>query len=173
MANVIPFEERKILLKRQKERYVFVGSVMLLVCALVANAALIPALIAIRVDRATLVTSVEQVRAEVANDQAVQVYTQGLLDSLNPIFAATTTPSTLLTVALQLQPPGISITSASYTGGAGSALVLSGTSQNRQALNAFRDALEKEGRYSSVVIPVAALVGTQDGRFTITLSGFK
>mgnify|MGYP003394856770 FL=1 len=173
MANVIPFEEKKALLKRQRARFVFMGGLTLLMGALVASVALAPALIAARINQASLQVSVEQVRAEVASDQAVHVRTQGLVDALTPILTATTSPVTLLTAALSIKPPGLSITSATFSGGSTGSIVLSGVSQNRQAVNAYRDALEQEGHFTSVTIPVAALVGTQEGRFTVTLSGFK
>lgn len=173
MANVLPSEEKATLLKRQRARFVFVGGCMFFCAALVSSIALIPALIIVRVDLASLQSSVEQVRTEAANDLAVQANTQGLIDALNPILNATTSPSFILTTALQQKPPGISITSASFSGGSAGTLVLSGISESRQSVNAYRDALEKEGHFSTVTIPVAALVGTQEGRFTVTLSGYK
>ena len=38
-------------------------------------------------------------------------------------------------------------------------------------MSEYRDALSGSGRFVDVAVPVAALVGTQEGKFTITLSG--
>lgn len=141
---------------------------MLLVGALVASLALVPAFISMQVGKATLQKKQNDLSEAAREDQAKQTRTLALLSVLTPLTAATSSPSALLSFALGLKPNGISITSVAYTK---KEIVLSGVSNNRLAVNDFRDALQNSGRFASVAIPVSALVGAQEGRFTVTLTG--
>lgn len=172
MANVLPLEVKKKILQRLRSRYVLLLALTLILSALIASLALTPSLIFVQVAQESLRSAADEIRASVAEDQAIQVRTLALLDTLTPLVNATTSPSKFVAAALGVRPQGLSITSITYAGGPRGTLVLSGTSKNRQAVNAYRDALEADGHFASVAVPVAALVGTQEGRFTVTLSGF-
>ena len=157
--------------KRNSARFLLLGSLMFAAAAIVAILAILPAYVSVRIARAAVDSSAQQAAAEsMTDDQNAAVRTQGLLTHLAPVVNATTSPSGALTIALAQKPADASITLITYASNAKS-LVLTGTSQRREAVNAFRDALEASGRFSSVAVPVAALVGAQDGRFTVTLSG--
>lgn len=171
MANVIPKEGLLSLRRRMNARLMLVGALVMLIAALLGIIAILPAYISINVSRAALESSTEAETQSPSEDQAAAKQAQGLITLLTPLAIATSSPATALETALSQKPVGVSITSISFVGGAKRTLMLSGISSRREAVNQFRDALEKTGLFSSVAVPVAALVGTQDGRFTVTLTG--
>lgn len=167
MANVLPPEEKKRLVREVRSRVLLTFALVLLVGALVAIACIIPALISVQFAISDIPDDAEL--SQVArDDQAKHARALALVTALNPIVLATTTPSRSLAAALAVKPAGVSVTSITYSRGE---IRLSGVSRNRQAVNDFREALEADRRFTSVSVPVAALIGSQDGRFTITLSG--
>ena len=149
-----------------RTRFMLVLAFALGISAAVAAAALVPAFLSVRLAQA----AVHADQAGTANhaDQAQLSIAQMYTDALSPLLAATSTPSEILGVALGLKPSDINVTSMSYSKGT---LVLNGTSQTREGVSVYRDALQKSGRFATIAVPVAALVGVQEGRFTITLTG--
>ncbi|MEK7509925.1 MAG: hypothetical protein AAB605_04435 [Patescibacteria group bacterium] len=168
MSNVLPLKYRSIEVGRLWTRFLFVGACVLTGGAIVALLALLPALISVRVAR-TNIHSSDSARIA-SEDQSAAKRAQALLSVLNPIASATSSPTDALVVALAPRPADISIETITYTSDR-SSLVLSGVSERREAVSEYRDALEEIGRFSSVAVPVSALVGTQEGKFTITLTG--
>lgn len=160
-----------MLRRRMSARFLLIGSLMLAASAILAILAILPAYISVSISRATLESSTEAAVQSPSGDQAAAQRTQSFITLLKPLASATSSPATTLVTALTQKPAGVSITSISFVGGAKQTLILSGVSSRREAVNQFRDALEKTGLFSSVAVPVAALVGTQEGRFTITLTG--
>lgn len=167
MANVLTLEEKKNLDRRMRARFILVGALVLTIGAAVACLALLPALVSVQVAHASLNAPPEE-SAAARDDQQKASRAQVLVTALGSLASATTSSANALAGALALRPTGISVTAITYQANAHT-IQLSGTSPRREAVNAFRDALEGSGAYSSVTVPVAALVGTQEGRFTITL----
>lgn len=167
MANVLPTEEKKRVLRDVRSRFVLTAACVLLTGALIATACLSPAVISVMLAINGLPQE-EQLSDTTRDDQIKQARAVALVAALNPIISATTTPSSSVIAALSVKPAGVSVTSLSYSKGR---LLLSGVSRDRQAVNDYRELLEADPRFITVAVPVAALVGTQDGRFTITLSG--
>ena len=168
MSNVLPAEAKKTLDRRARSRAIFVTGLAGLVAAAVAALALAPTFISIAAARASLdAPSADEVTGA-RDDQAKARRAQALVDALESVLA-TTTPSQSLATALELRPAGITVTAATYQS-AQRAIVLTGEAARRESVSAYRDALEKSGSFAGVDIPVAALAGTQDGRFTVTLS---
>ncbi len=166
MANVLPIA-RTTLVRRMRARLLIVVSLTLSAAALIAILALLPAFISISIARAGLVS---EAPAEASLEQGEAARTLALIQTLNT-FVGTTSPSVKLLEALTLRPQGVSISSVRYTAGAPASLVLSGASARREGVSGYRDVLLSDGRFGKVSVPVAALVGTQEGRFSITLSG--
>lgn len=171
MANVIPRDGLSKIQKRNTARFLLVGSGMFATAAIVAILAILPAYVSIQIARASVDSAAQESSAGMGEEQAAAVRTQALITNLTPIANATTSPTDALSVALAQKPTGISITTISFVGGSKSNILLTGTAARREAVTTFRDALQATGRFSSVAVPVAALVGTQEGRFTVTLSG--
>lgn len=167
MANVLPAEEKKRVLREVRSRFVLTFALVLMVGASVAIASLLPALISVRLATSGIPQDGE-LSQTVRDDQAKHARALALVSALNPLVLATTTPSATVIAALGAKPAGISVSGISYSKGR---LLLNGVSRDRQAINDYRETLEADARFSSVSVPVAALVGSQDGRFTITLLG--
>jgi hypothetical protein len=170
MANVIPREGLSKMQKRNSAHFLLIGSLMLSAGAIVAILAILPAYVSVRIAHAAVDSSQRAAEENLSTDQAAALRTQGLLKHLAAVASATTSPTEALTTALSQKPAGVSITVVSYTASSKS-MLLTGTSQRREAVTAFRDALEGSRRFTTVAVPVAALVGTQEGRFTVTLNG--
>ena len=58
-----------------------------------------------------------------------------------------------------------------YTAGSPSSLMLVGSADTTGGISAYRAALAADAAFASVSVPVGALVGTEGGRFSVTLSG--
>lgn len=167
MANVLPIKEKKRVLRSLRSRFVVTAAIVLMVGALIASAALVPAIISVLSAMSGLPSDAE-LSETARDDQTKHARALALVTALNPVVLATTTPSASVTAALSVRPKGVSVTSVSYSKGK---ILISGSSSNRQAVNDYREALEADPRFTSVTVPVAALVGTQEGRFTMTLAG--
>ena len=167
MSNVLPEEAKKKLYRSMRMRFVLMLALVLALCALIAAAALAPVFVSIRIAQAS-VQRAQDTSGVSHDDQAKVAHAQVYVDALSPMIGATSSPSYILSVAIGLKPTAISITSMSYARGT---IVLNGTSRSREAVSVFRDALQANPRFTTVAVPVAALVGVQEGRFTMTLSG--
>ncbi len=69
---------------------------------------------------------------------------------------------------LAARPQGVTVDRIRYESGKPSQLVLSGYAP-RYAVNHFRTALTDTGKFTSVSVPVGALVGTDDSGFSVTM----
>ena len=167
MANVLPTEEKKRRMREVRSRFVLTTALVLLIGAAIASASLLPTLVSLQFAKSDLPEEAE-LSQTVRDDQAKHARALTLVTALSPVVLATTTPSKSAAAALSVKPAGVSVTSVNYSKGR---ILLNGVSSDRQAVNDYRESLESNDMFTSVSVPVAALVGTQDGRFTITLSG--
>lgn len=71
----------------------------------------------------------------------------------------------------ELRPAGMNFENVYYRSGTSGTIVVSGTVTKRDLVGTYRAALEKTGHFKDIAVPVAALVGTSAGNFTMTLSG--
>lgn len=170
MSNVLPPERKRIEQSLVKARFVRTFGWVVFVGALVALIALAPSYISVRMARTALESALsEPESSEAAKADALTASAaQNILSAVKPVITATSSPSSALSSALRVKPDGISIRGMAYTKGM---LTLSGTGESREIINAYRDALDQDPIFTSVVIPVAALVGAQEGKLTITLRG--
>lgn len=168
MANVLPPDAKKQLDRRARWRAIFVIGCAGMLAALIAILALMPTFIALASARASLDAPSQELE-NAREYQAQARRTQALIDALEPIVLSTTSPSTMLADALEFLPPGVTVSAVTYQA-AQQTVILTGEAKGRESLNAYRDALEASGRFKEVDIPVAALAGTQEGRFTVTLT---
>lgn len=168
MSNVLPTEDKKILARRFRARFIFSTALVLLLGAFIAMISLVPTYLAIRAAQSAL-PSENDISESARDDQLQSARALALVAALTPIVNATSSsPIETAQKALSLKPAGMSISSVRYSKGK---IDLTGVATNREAVTIFRDALQAEGSFSSVAVPVAAIVGTQEGRFTITLLG--
>jgi hypothetical protein len=170
MSNVLTPEEKKRLDARLRARFLLAAALILAGGALIACLALAPALISVQVASASLAAPAAESEAA-REDSTKAARAQSLIAALGPLVSSTSSAATALAEALAFQPADISISLITYNAESDT-IVLSGFSKGREAVNDFRDALEGSGAFTDVSVPVAALIGTQQGRFTITLTGF-
>ena len=99
-------------------------------------------------------------------DNTAITHTKAVLASMKNI--ATSSSLDDVVAALSQEGPGIRITDVSYSPSIHS-LTLSGTAQTPSDVNTFRENLQTDLRFSDVSVPVSALLGSQNGGFTITM----
>ena len=87
-----------------------------------------------------------------------------------PVLQSTSSPETTIAAVLAVRPEDVDLSHLTYTQGKPSVIVLVGNAETRDYLNEYRVALTK-AHIGTVSVPVSTLVGTQDGQFTMTISG--
>ena len=149
-----------------RARFFMVGSLVLSAVAGLALLTLIPAYLALAVVAPS--TDVEHtLEGERIEDPTAIARAQALVTAIGPLLVATSSPTEVLSTAIGAKPSGVLIDRVSYRAGQ---LVLSG-SASRESIEAFRTALAVDTRFSSISIPVSALVGRDGNRFSITIAG--
>ncbi|MDP2649054.1 MAG: hypothetical protein Q8P19_04130, partial [bacterium] len=161
-----------------RNRSLLVGALVLLGTAVLSAAALLPAHVALQVEKSLAAQQgvTESGAVSLANRQARDerndvLRAKVLLDKVAPIVSATTSPTEVISAVLALRPSGVRINRVSFVPGKNGMLTIDGVSPGRESTNEYKELLSKTGRFKSVSVPVDALVGTQGGKFTITLSG--
>lgn len=168
MANVLPPPAQKKLWRMYRARFIVVFSVLLSTLALFAALLIVPSYLALRIAAPPQQSTPAAGKGSAAGDAIAIVRTQAIVLALTPLLAATTSPSSLIAAALSDRPAGVVIGHITYEADAGQ-LTLTGTAP-RGAINGYHDALSTNPHFSSVSVPVSALVGTEGGRFSITLT---
>lgn len=171
MANVLPTQARKAVLRRLNARFIAVGSLALSLAAMIAILALSPSLVSVYAARGALISPPSTDTSTLREDQLASTRTRLMVQLLSPVAASTSSPSGAIAEVIAVQPESISISQMQYSRGSPAKLTLSGVSSRREAVNNYRNALSEIGMFSDISVPVAALVGTQEGRFTMTLTG--
>lgn len=178
MSNVLPKETLRIEWGRFRNRLVLVGALVLLGTAALSALALLPSHVALQVesqnpeqkgiDGSGAVTDANSREKSERNDIA---RAQALIESVLPLVSSTSSPSEAIRAALALRPIGVRVDHISFVSGENATIAIYGISQGRENIHQYREALSNSGRFKSATVPVGALVGTDGGKFTITLSG--
>lgn len=171
MTNVLPQKARKTVWRMYRARFVLAGSLVALSSALLSAAALSPSYLILQTDSSGTVTQNKTDAATAVKDRAAILETQSLLAVLTPLLNATTSKEEMISTALSVRPADISINHITLTSGKPGTMIVGGSAKNISAINAYRKALEGNGSFSSVAVPVGDLAGTQNGQFSITLTG--
>lgn len=175
MTNVLPSEAREHMMRIMRARFILTGSLVVAGTACIAILAILPAFLSVYVPD----SYVDPASTGAASDSEVQVKldreaiarTKVLLTELAPLARDTASASAVISAVYNLRPSGITIDRISYRPGAPGTMSITGTTVNRESVSAYREKLARDGRFENVTVPVAALVGTLAGSFTITLSG--
>lgn len=166
MSNLLPPQSQKHLRIEYRARFLLVAAFFMLACAGLALLTLVPAEIAVAKLPMLNATSTQQQGSDAAADRAGLAQAQGLLRILAPIAPASSVDP--IAAVLSERGSGIAIHSISYSLANGT-LVLQGTADTPDHLNMFRAALQADAHFSNVSVPVNALIGNQDGGFTISM----
>ncbi len=150
-----------------RARFVSMLSLMLIGLALLAFLALIPSFGALEANTLSDDEMTQQ-SSTAAESLKSMKKSKALMTAVLPIIAATSSPMAAIEKAVSLHPKGATVIRVRYVASAHN-IQLGGTA-NREALTAYRTALENDGAFTSVSVPVAALVGSS-GQYSITLGG--
>lgn len=173
MANLLPPDAKNALRSARTAHLVAFGAAALLASAALTFFALLPSYITLKMQEVRSTKSNEAQSAEVAASKKDLAHTQGLVVLLAPIATSTSFLGSLGAL-LGDRPPGAHVESISYTKNASDKkgqIIVSGASASRENINTFRIALEKDSHFDSVVVPINALTGAEEGHFTITVKG--
>jgi hypothetical protein len=169
MTNIIPIDTQKKIWRMYRSRFVIVLALMLLALSAVAALVLVPSYVALRVAAPPVVQNANTQNEAPVDESSALARSQALVRVLLPLAVSTTSPSEIITSAVSSRPRGVTVDHISYVSGAPGQITIGGNG-SRESISAYRDILGKSGFFSSVSVPVGALV-SQDGRFTISLSG--
>lgn len=156
-----------------RARVITVGSMIASATALIAILALTPAFLTSAIpllsDSVPTTSDETTVLYEANRKEAARI--RASLAVLLPFIEDRPSVQKVIARVYELRPGGVDIERVQYKSGASGQIIVTGLSEAREPVNDFRASLVSEGVFSSVSVPVAALVGALDGRFTMTLSG--
>lgn len=162
------------MLRAARARFLLTGALVLSVAALIAILALIPAYLSVALPRMSLADAIQtddKERSQEESDREIGSKTRALLATLAPFSEERPRVYSLIARAYALRPSGITIERMTYAAGTRGEITIVGTALSREHVSTYRAALAAESAFTSVSVPVAALVGASLGRFTVTLSG--
>ena len=167
MSNLLPEPSQRKLLQGFRARFVLLGALLGIATAVVSALAIFPAYIMLYTTQPAPPPPV----SKQSESDAVDVATiQLLMQQYAPLVSATST-SQAIRAAVEAKPKSVRIDHITYSSGATTGLVINALAANRDAINVYKEALQKNAYFKTVVVPVEDLVGAQGGRFKITLSG--
>ena len=176
MSNILPEETIKIVWKRFYVRLILVGGTAAIFVAVLAGLALLPSYIALRTENssmeqlqtpASLLKLNPQIQWEIDDIK----HSQNLVALVSPYISASSSPSETLGIVLRDKPQGLIIGKIGIVTGEKGTMTLVGQASTREIINQYREALSKEAVFTNVSVPVGVLIGSEDGRFTMTLTG--
>lgn len=170
MSNLLPPGLRKTLWWDSLHRMLLAVSLLFLGASAITTLALLPSLLVFRVASSGSAAQPGTSGAPPADISVIST-AQQLLVQLSPVAGTSTAPIEAITAALSARPQGVAIDHITYSGGPSSSLILSGTAARKESVNEYKTALVADKRFSAVSVPVAALLGADSGRFTVTLGG--
>ncbi len=178
MSNLLPKEKLQIELSRFKNRLLLVGALAFLVTAVLSALMLIPSHVALKIEyrnpeqqSADTAGATPAAITEQTSERNDLIRAQALLLYVQTFVSTTTSPTEAINAALALRPQDVRVERISFISGGNGTMTISGVSQARESISGYKDALSKSGRFNSATVPVGALIGTEGGKFTITLSG--
>ena len=152
-----------------RSRMIISVSLALSFCAALASVSLVPTLFVYKTATADLSARTAALGAP-AGGSADIAAAQATAAQIALLARPATSTETMRGI-ISMRPAGIALSALSYTAGRPSTISLSGTAASPDALDAYRAALRSDTRFSSVSVPIGALIGSKDGSFTITISG--
>ena len=151
--------------------FITVGSLALIVTAVFSLITLTPSYIIIKMQEAQVSSVTPGQSAEILLAKKDLSQAQSVVSQLST-FATSTTLLDTLAAILGDRPRGVRIENIEYSRSPkGSIFSLEGTSASREGINSFQLSLKADKHFQSVSVPVSALAGAGDGRFTVAITG--
>lgn len=167
MSNLLPNDVRAEAWSRTRARILIGFASVLMVGAILAAGALSPSFLIMHGVQVS--NSKERADAPADDTQAI-IEAQALLSQLS-LVESTSSPATVAAQAVAARPKGVTLSHIVYNSGTPSTLMLVGKASRREDVNAYRAALAADTRFTSVSVPINALVGADNGDFTLTITG--
>ncbi len=172
MANVLPENAQKKLRAEQRARFILAGSFAAILCAFIALLALLPAYLVVNASDTGNDAPLPAPRNDQEKtDQAGILRAQQLLRLLAPVSSSSVASIDAALATIAQRPEGVTVQSFALSPGNPATLVLSGTSNTREAINTYGELLRKNPNFNNVAVPIGALTGTDDGHFSVTVTG--
>ena len=166
MSNLLPPVAQKRMRAEFRSRFLLAIGLVLLLGAIFFAFALIPAALSVAASSPNAPKDISQQSGNTKVDSAAIAHTKALLGALAPLSATSSLDAVL--AALSQKAIGIHIDDISYSIPGGS-IALAGHSDSPSDVNTYQEALQSDLRFSNVSVPVSALLGSQNGSFTITM----
>lgn len=167
MTNVLPSFAKRNRATRIRARFLVVGGLVGILAACVGALSLVPAYVMVRAGTASAPTK-ESTGLDAQATRAEAAKTRGMLEVLAPFRSDSSIVQGALLPLLAHRPSGVSIDRIEFSEGA--RISVSGSLESRDALNEFRTSVAEDAeRFASVSVPVASLIGTEEGRFIMTV----
>jgi Tfp pilus assembly protein PilN len=167
MSNLLPPDPQKKMRAQFRARFLLAAALVILACALIFALALLPAEAALMSFSSPGAQKSSQTNSNIAADKTALAHTNALIAQLSTL--SSTSSLDAVVAALSQAGPGISINDIQYSV-TNQTLTLAGRAQTPDEVNAFREALQSDLRFTDVSVPVSALLGSEDGSFTITMN---
>ncbi len=174
MSNLIPHSERNKIARKVTARIVIVVCLALIVTGVLALLALTPAYVSVVIPRSELEKVAAGQRDRVAStteDIATIARFKLLSQELKRMGEERAALTQALGAIEGTRPSGLALGNVFYRSGTPGTLVISGSVTKRDLVGTYRKALEQTNLFSNIAVPVASLVGTSEGDFTMTLTG--
>lgn len=170
MANVLPEKNLSQIKNEYHARALVTFGGVLLLASLIASVPLF--LASHNAANTSMIPKISDPSPEEIQFQKDVKRARALVFELKDAVYASSTPSQAIAVALSMKPAGIEVDQVNYTRDVKGAIAISGTAPSPEVLDTYRAALLKRpDLYSEVALPVQALVNSEGGRFTLTLTG--
>ncbi len=170
MTNVLPLLDKKSLRQNVVSRIVIVAALALTIVGVVGALALVPAYVSVHLPR-TALANLTSTSATSSDDRATVARFKLLVKELAPLVDERPSLGRALALLDEHRPKGVVLDMMYYRSGSPGTLVVSGSVSKRDLVGEYRTALEKAAFFTDISVPVAALVGTSAGSFTMTLTG--
>jgi hypothetical protein len=170
MTNVLPPDAQKKVWAMYRARFILVTALVLLGLAAASALTLVPSYVAIRMLAASAQDAAPEFSVERSDVIALE-RSQHLINAALPLLSSTSSAMSVVEEAIRLRPTGVRISRVTFSAGAEEDRITLIGSGTRGQVSAYRDALTGSGLFSGVAVPVSALVGSNQGGFSIVLTG--
>lgn len=173
MSNLLPQNARRHLAQQVIARIVIVASLALGSAGGVGLVSLAPAYTSATLPRRALenMPQSEQMSATSTVDRDTVSRFKLLVKEMHRLTEERSSIAHALALLEDLRPKGVTLENVYYRAGAPGTLVVSGSVSRRDLVGEYRTVLEKTGYFKNIAVPVASLVGTSAGSFTLTITG--
>jgi hypothetical protein len=172
MANLIPEKIQREMRGHSQARFILSTTILALAVAATTSLLLLPSYVMLSVHGPMRAGSVPTLSAgDRAADQTAISHANAAITLLSPLINASSTSMGTIQQVVSLRPVGVHIDGITYIKGDPSSLMIVGAADSPSLVSVYRAALATTNSFDSVTVPVGALVGTDGGRFSITISG--